>query len=193
MGTFEAQLAGWLQPGAIACPEEESYAAVTDLVHRYSTTLFRVAYSVTRNTGEAEDVVQETFLRVLRHREKLAELRDPRVWLVRIAWNLVLDRKRRSKTRPETEDIDDLIRVLPARERRADEELIAAQGHSHILSLIDELPAKERQVLLLSALEELSTAQIAVVLRTTESTIRSRIFRARRMIAAKLQQKAEKQ
>ena len=122
-----------------------------------------MAYTCHPQRGEAEDVVQETFLRVLRHREKLAELRDPRVWLVRIAWNLVLDRKRRSKARPETDDIDDLVRVLPARERRADEELIAAQGHAHILGLIDELPAKEREVPLLSAVDELSTAQIAMV------------------------------
>ena len=138
--------------------------------------------------GEAEDVVQETFLRVLRHREKLAELRDARVWLVRITWNLVLDRKRRSKTRPETEDIEDLVRVLPGKQRGAEEELIAAQGHARILGLIDELPSKEREALLLSAVEELSTVQIAVVLHTTESTIRSRIFRARHMLTAKLEQ-----
>jgi RNA polymerase sigma-70 factor, ECF subfamily len=127
---------------------------------------------------------------VLRHRDKLAELRDPRVWLVRIAWNLVLDRKRRSKARPETEDIESLVRILPSKEHSADEMLIAAQRHAHILHLIDELPAKEREVLLLSAVEELSTAQIAVVLSTTESTIRSRIFRARRVLAARLEQES---
>lgn len=161
-------------------------AAVTALVHAYSTTIYRVAYSVTRNTGDAEDVVQETFLRVLRHQHKLAEVRDPRVWLVRIAWNLVLDRKRRSKTRPETQDIEPLARVLPAEGLGADESLIAAQGRAHILGLIDMLPAKERQVLLLSAVEELSTAEIAMVLKTTESTVRSRIFRARRALQAML-------
>lgn len=189
MGTYEGQLAGWMTPEAAARPEADSYAAVAGLVHQYSATLYRVAYSVTRNAGEAEDVVQETFLRVLRHHEKLVELRDPRIWLVRITWNLVLDRKRRSKARPETDDIEDLVRVLPGKERGAEEELIAAQGYARILGLIDELPSKEREALLLSAVEELSTVQIAVVLHTTESTIRSRIFRARRMLAAKLEQR----
>ncbi len=84
----------------MAIPEQDAHAQVTALVEEYSTTLYRVAYSVTRNAADAEDVVQETFLRVLRHRNKLAEVRDYRVWLVRIAWNLVLDRKRRAKTRP---------------------------------------------------------------------------------------------
>ena len=187
MGTFEGQLVGWLDSEAVVCPEQDAQATITALVHEYSATLYRVAYSVTRNASEAEDVVQETFLRVLRHKHKLAELREPRVWLVRITWNLVLDRKRRSKTRPETQDIEDVVRILPAGDLSADKALIAAQQHARILHLIDSLPSKEREVLLLSAVEELSTAQIAMVLETTESTVRSRIFRARRELAAKLE------
>lgn len=187
MGTFDGQLVGWLDSEPVARAEDEIQAAITALVHEYSTTLYRVAYSVTRNASEAEDVVQETFLRVLRHKNKLAELRDARVWLVRITWNLVLDRKRRSKTRPETQDIEDVVRILPAADLSADRAMIADQRHARILSLIDELPAKEREVLLLSAIEELSTVQIAMVLGTTESTVRSRIFRARRELASKLE------
>lgn len=187
MGTFEGQFVGWLDAEAVSRPQEDTDAVVTALVHEYSATLYRVAYSVTRNAAEAEDVVQETFLRVLRHQNKLAEVRDVRVWLVRITWNLVLDRKRRTKTRPETQDIEDLVRILPASDLNADEALIAAQRHARILRLIDELSPKEREVLLLSAVEELSTVQIAMVLNTTESTVRSRIFRARRGLAAMLE------
>jgi RNA polymerase sigma factor (sigma-70 family) len=91
MGTVEGHFVGWLEAEAVAKPEQDTHAQVTALVEEYSTTLYRVAYSVTRNAADAEDVVQETFLRVLRHRNKLAEVRDYRVWLVRIAWNLVLD------------------------------------------------------------------------------------------------------
>ncbi len=49
--------------------EAGSGEAIAALVAQYSTTLYRVAYSITRNAAEAEDAVQETFLRVLRHRE----------------------------------------------------------------------------------------------------------------------------
>jgi RNA polymerase sigma-70 factor, ECF subfamily len=190
MGSYDGSFVGWLYAGALARAEaqEETHDAVTALVHQHAATLYRVAYSVTRNAAEAEDIVQETFLRVLRHREKLSEVRDPRVWLVRIAWNLVLDRKRRTKTRPETQDFEDLTQNLPAGDLSAVETLIASQRHARILGLIDELPAKEREVLLLSAIEELSTVEIAVVLSTTESTVRSRLFRARRALAAKLEQ-----
>lgn len=183
MSSFEAQVGGWFYTQPVLKTREDVSEIITALVAEYSTTLYRVAYSVTRNSAEAEDIVQETFLRVLRHQGKLDEIRDARVWLVRIAWNLSLDRKRRSKARPETEDIADLVRTLPSGERRADDEVISSQEHARVLALIDQLPAKERQALLLSALEELSTSEIASICSTTESSIRSRIFRARRELA----------
>src|SRR5712672_4400376 len=67
------------------------------LVETYSSLLFRVAHSVLRGRAEAEDVVQDVFVRVLEHRRSLPEVRDMRVWLIRIAWNLAIDRKRRKR------------------------------------------------------------------------------------------------
>jgi len=163
---------------------EEALAALVD---QYATTLYRVAFSVLRNAADAEDAVQEAFLRVLRHRDTLEEVRDHRVWLIRIVWNIVLDRKRRAKTRPETDDISDLARVLPATGLSADERAAAAQHHARILELVDRLPAKEREVLVLSAFEELNSVEIAEVLRITESSVRSRLFRARNLMAELLQ------
>jgi RNA polymerase sigma-70 factor (ECF subfamily) len=163
--------------------EEETIAA---LVTEYSGTLYRVAFSVLRNSADAEDAVQEAFLRVLRHRDTLDEVRDQRVWLIRIVWNIVLDRKRRAKTRPETDDVDELARVLPAEGLSAEQIASAAQHHAHVLACVEQLPAKERQVLMLSAFEELSSVEIASVLGITESSVRSRLFRARNLMAGLL-------
>lgn len=163
---------------------EEALAA---MVEQYALTLYRVAFSVLRNTADAEDAVQEAFLRVLRHRDDLGEVRDQRVWLIRIVWNIVLDRKRRAKTRPETDDVSELARVLPAGDLSADERAAAAEHHALVLTLIDSLPAKERQVLILSAFEELSSVEIAQVLGITESSVRSRLFRARNLMADLMQ------
>ena len=160
--------------------EEQTLAALVD---QYASTLYRVAFSVLRNTADAEDAVQETFLRVLRHRDSLHEVRDQRVWLIRIVWNIVLDRKRRAKTRPETDDIADLARVLPADGLSAEQRTAAAQHHAHVLACVDQLPAKEREVLALSAFEELSSVEIAGVLGITESSVRSRLFRALNLMA----------
>lgn len=157
--------------------------ALAALVEQYASTLYRVAFSVMRNPSDAEDAVQEAFLRVLRHRDDLGEVRDHRVWLIRIVWNIVLDRKRRAKTRPETDDVEELARVLPADGLSAEQRAAAAQHHAHVLACVEQLPAKERQVLMLSAFEELSSVEIASVLGITESSVRSRLFRARNLMA----------
>jgi RNA polymerase sigma-70 factor, ECF subfamily len=90
------------------------------LVETYSAVLFRVVHSVVRNQAEAEDVVQDVFVRVLQHKEKLLEVREIRVWLIRIAWNLALDRRRR--IRPEQFD-EGFAEGLVSRELPADEAL----------------------------------------------------------------------
>jgi RNA polymerase sigma-70 factor (ECF subfamily) len=164
--------------------EEATLAA---LVSQYAGTLYRVAFSVLRNAADAEDAVQEAFLRVLRHRDTLGEVRDQRVWLIRIVWNIVLDRKRRAKTRPETDDVAELERVLPSGGLTAEQIASAAQHHAHVLACVDQLPAKERQVIMLSAFEELTSVEIAAVLGITESSVRSRLFRARNLMAGLLQ------
>jgi RNA polymerase sigma-70 factor (ECF subfamily) len=73
--------------------------------------------------------------------------------------------------------------VLPAGGLSAHERLAAAQHHAHVLCCVEQLPAKERQVLLLSAFEELTSVEIAQVLGITESSVRSRLFRARNLMA----------
>ena len=157
--------------------------ALEALVDQYATTLYRVAFSVLRNQSDAEDAVQEAFVRVLRHRETLGEIRDHRVWLIRIVWNIVLDRKRRAKTRPETDDISEVARVLPANGLTAEERAAAAQHHAQVMACVEKLPAREREVMVLSAFEELSSVEIAAVLEVTESSVRSRLFRARNLLA----------
>lgn len=187
MSTSQAIYAGWMEIVNSTVDElahaQTEEAALEALVQEYAGALYRVAYSVLRNPADAEDAVQEAFLRVLRHRDTLHEVRDQRVWLIRIVWNIVLDRKRRSKTRPETDDVQELARVLPSNGLSAEQLAAAAQHHSHVLSCVDKLPPKERQVLTLSAFEELSSVEIAAVLGITESSVRSRLFRARNLMA----------
>jgi RNA polymerase sigma-70 factor (ECF subfamily) len=194
MSTGQAIYTGWMEIPNSAVNEEvqrraEDHALAAQLaalVDQYSSALYRVAFSVLRNPSDAEDAVQEAFLRVLRHRDTLGEVRDHRVWLIRIVWNIVLDRKRRAKTRPETDDVADLARVLPSSGLSAEELAAAAQHHARVLACVEQLPEKERQVLTLSAFDELSSVEIAAVLGITESSVRSRLFRARNLMAGLL-------
>ncbi len=153
------------------------------LVETYSTLLFRIAYSVLRNRTEAEDVVQDVFIRVLEHRLSLSTVRDMRVWLVRIAWNLALDRKRRK--RPEQLD-ENFAKSLASATISADAAMEEAQRYQSALQEVERLPKAERHVLLLSALEELSTAEIAGVLGRSESAVRALLSRARARLRERL-------
>jgi RNA polymerase sigma-70 factor (ECF subfamily) len=163
-------------------PEQDLNATFIAMVYQYSALLNRVARSLTRDASEAEDVVQETFLRALRHHNKLAELRDTRTWLTRITWNLALDRKRRAKTRRQTGNFEEVSRSLTTGGLSADATLIGAQRLGVILDIVDTLPSREREVFLLSAVNELSTVEIARALKTTDSAIRSRLYRARKAL-----------
>jgi RNA polymerase sigma-70 factor (ECF subfamily) len=191
MSAGQAVFSGWMEITDNAVYDEArkraEEQALAGLVSQYAGTLYRVAYSVLRNSADAEDAVQEAFVRVLRHRDSLHEVRDQRVWLIRIVWNVVLDRKRRMKTRPETDDVAELARVLPVGGLTAEERVAAAQHHARVLACVERLPAKERQVLMLSAFEELTSVEIASVLGITESSVRSRLFRARNLMAGLLE------
>ena len=146
------------------------------IVDGYSSLLFRIANSVLRSRSEAEDVVQDAFIRLLEHRDKLAAVRDTRVWLIRIAWNLALDRKRRK--RPEQLD-EAFAQSLASATMPADTAMAEAQRFQSVLREIERLPRAERHVLLLSALDELSTTEIAAVLERSESAVRALLSRAR--------------
>jgi RNA polymerase sigma-70 factor (ECF subfamily) len=184
MSTGEGYLTG--RPDIVlgSVPEQDLNA----IFYQYSDLLKRVARSVTRDASEAEDVVQETFLRALRHHNKLAELRDTRTWLIRITWNLALDRRRRAKTRRRTDNFEEVSRSLTTGALSAETELINAQRRAGVLLHIDALPAREREAFLLSAVNELSTVEIAQVLQTTDSTIRSRLYRARKALQVLIEQ-----
>jgi RNA polymerase sigma-70 factor (ECF subfamily) len=157
---------------------------VAALVETYSTLLFRVAHSVLRNPTEAEDAVQDTFVRVMQHQNKIPAINDLRPWLVRITWNLALDRRRR--IRPD--QLDDISALtLTAPHTPADRALDDARQLARVFHEIDRLPRAERQVLLLSAIEELDTRELAEVLNKSESAIRALIFRARARLRERLE------
>lgn len=153
------------------------------LVETYSLTLFRIAHSVLRSRAEAEDVVQDAFVRVFERPAALSEVRDMRIWLIRIAWNLAIDRRRR--IRPEQMD-DAFVDGLAGRDLPADEVMAEAARMKAVLREMDRLPRREREVLVLSAVEELGTAEVAMVLGRSESAVRALLFRARTRLRERL-------
>jgi RNA polymerase sigma-70 factor (ECF subfamily) len=171
---------------AFVSAETTSETDITALVQTYSGLLFRVAHSILRNRAEAEDAVQDAFLRVLEHKKELPAVRDLRVWLVRITWNLAIDRRRR--IRPDQLD-EPFAESLVARTIPADQSLSDARQIAATLREIERLPKPERHALLLSAIDELSITEISTVLHRSESAVRALLFRAR----TRLRERLEKQ
>jgi RNA polymerase sigma-70 factor (ECF subfamily) len=174
---------------AFVSAEKPSETDLTALVQTYSALLFRVAHSILRNRAESEDVVQDVFLRVLQHHHKahrleLPPIRDLRVWLVRITWNLAIDRRRR--IRPDQLD-EPFAESLVARTAPADQALSDTRQITATLREIERLPKPERHALLLSAIDELSITEISTILHRSESAVRALLFRARTRLRERLE------
>jgi RNA polymerase sigma-70 factor, ECF subfamily len=154
-------------------------------VREHARLVYRVAYSVLRNHHDAEDATQETFVRVLRYRRKLAGIRDPRTWLARIAWRVAVERRRKA---PEIslDEEDQIVAQVRSLAAGADEILMSAEMNSYLAAMIATLPGKLRDPLRLSTVEEMSPADIAGVLGIKEAAVRSRLFRARQILQEKL-------
>jgi RNA polymerase sigma-70 factor, ECF subfamily len=156
----------------------DPFADLESCIQQHARLLFKVAYGVLRNSHDAEDVVQETFLRA--HRSRFSEVRDSQAWLATIAFRLAIDRKRK----PVELDVADF--ELPTREANAEHVVMHRQQVQRLRMLIASLPEDLRFPLVLSAIEELNSRQIGAVLGIPESSVRGRIMRARQVLKEKL-------
>lgn len=147
-------------------------------VRQHARFVFRVAYGVLRNSHDAEDVVQEVFLRV--HRTGTRGVRDLAAWLATIAFRLALDRTRKQET------LDIAQSELSSNAPDAEYIAIHRQQIDRVHRLIAVLPEDLRYPLVLSALEELNSRQIGEVLGISESSVRGRLLRARQVLKEKL-------
>jgi RNA polymerase sigma-70 factor (ECF subfamily) len=164
---------------------EAAHAELEAAVREHAGFVYRVAWSVLRNRQDAEEVAQETFFRFWRSRKKWTEIRDRRGWLARTAWRVSLDRR----GKPPEVGLEEAAKAVGEfRARGAGAEEIAANRQMMVLldRLIAALPSDLREVLTLSAVEEMSSAEIAEILGIPPGSVRTRLMRAREMLRAKL-------
>jgi RNA polymerase sigma-70 factor (ECF subfamily) len=150
----------------------------SDLVRRQARFVFRVAYAVLHDVHDADDAVQETFLKLYRSRG-WDRIRDEKAYLARVAWRIAVDlRARKPKSAPVVEA------AWPG--RNPEQDAIASDRDSVIHRLIDALPEELRQPLVLSGLQELSSTESARIMGISENAVRSRVMRARQILKQKL-------
>ncbi|HEY7353537.1 MAG TPA: RNA polymerase sigma factor [Terriglobales bacterium] len=160
---------------------------IESAVHEHSRLVYRIAYSVLRNHHDAEDATQETFMRVLRYRRRLEGVQNAKTWLARIAWRVAVARsKRHLEVSMSEQEICAVAEEVTSQMISAEENALANETERLLNQLIAALPAQQRDALRLSTVEELTHSEIADVLGTSESSVRSRIFRARQILKEKL-------
>src|SRR5207249_3918241 len=113
---------------------------------------------------------------------------DRKTWLARIAWRVAIERGRKLPEIPlEEAEACKAVAQLRSQLVSAEEHLLGREMAGVLQTLISALPAQLRDVLTLSTVEELAPVEIAEVLATSESSVRSRIFRARQILKEKLE------
>jgi RNA polymerase sigma-70 factor (ECF subfamily) len=181
---------------AIGDNVRELDVAVEETVREYARFVFRLAYSVLRNHADAEDAAQEVFVRVVKYKDKLPEVRDRKVWLARIAWRVSLDWKSSASSgRKHSESEADPAILLDVAASGPSAEHIV--GNQQMLSLLEKmiatLPPDLREAVVLSTVQELNSSEIAEVLGIPEGSVRTRLMRARNLLKQKLAAAMEKQ
>lgn len=170
-------------------------AAVEQLVREHSRFIFRIAFSILRDHHEAEDAAQEVFLRVMKYKQRLPEVREQKTWLARIAWRCAIDRSQKLRARLHSDlslDANDgsAATLAAIRDMTADPEQLAASAQMSALlqRMISSLPDDLRITLSISTVRELSSAEVASILGIPEGSVRTRLMRARKLLKQKLQQ-----
>ena len=136
--------------------------------------LYRIAFHILEQQDEAEDAVQETFLKLWEMRDKLDGVESAKAYSIRILKNECLDRLRKAKKEVPAEQALAKESILPA-----DEQIDAKRRLEKVLGAIKSLPDSQKQVLLLRTVEELSYEEISERMGMSQLTLRVLLTRAR--------------
>ncbi len=171
-------------------------AKFSELAMEYMPSLYTAALRMTRNPADAEDLVQETYLKAYRAFNGFTEGTNLKAWLYRILTNTYINAYRAKKRRPEESDIDDLenfylYRRLGGLEgaaagRSAEDEVLDHFTETEVKEAIEALPEQFRMAVLLGDVEGFSYKEIAEILDVPIGTVMSRLHRGRRALQKRL-------
>ena len=177
----------------VAQAREGDMQAFSELVRRYESKIFRLAQHITQNREDAEDVLQETFLKAYEHLNQFQGQSKFYTWIVRIAVNQALMKLRRRKTDKsvsldETIDTgeDTIVREIAAWDEDPEQRFSRDEIGDILDSAIQSLEPPYRSVFVLRDIEELSTEETAEALGLSVPAVKSRLLRARLQLREKL-------
>lgn len=162
-------------------------AAFGELVRMHQSAVYNLAYRMLANRVESEDAAQETFMRAYANLDRYDMERPFRTWLLSITSNYCIDRLRRRRlTWLSLEEPLPPTAALHSDETEPEDAVIEDERNAMIQALLAELAPDYRAAVVLHYWYDYSYAEIADILDTTESAVKSRLFRARQTLAARL-------
>jgi RNA polymerase sigma factor (sigma-70 family) len=176
-------------PGAATPPSDWQPPSWDEIVAEHSARVYRLAYRLTGNPHDAEDLTQEVFVRVFRSLSSYTP-GTFEGWLHRITTNLFLDQARRKSKIRFDALADDADARIPSRSAAPDTQVIDGVFDDDVESALAELPPDFRAAVVLCDIEGLSYEEIADVLGLKLGTVRSRIHRGRTMLRKALAHRA---
>lgn len=174
--------------------------AFADLVELYKDKIYHLGYRMLGNRQEAEEIVQETFLRVFRSLERYDESMKFSTWIFRIGTNLSIDRLRKRKISYSLDaevvsDRDgegsDWYGMLASEDPTPEEQILLSETQRRIRDAIETLPEKYKSVVILKYMEDMSLQEIGDVLGMPVTTVKTRVHRGREFLKKKLESKEE--
>lgn len=168
-------------------------AAFSELVNRYERKIFRLAKHITQNDEDAEDVLQETFLKAYSHLESFQGHSKFYTWIVRIAVNEALMKLRKRKSsrtisldEPTDTGEDTMVREIAVWEENPEQKYSRDELREILDKAVESLKPAFRTVFVLRDIEEMSTEETASALDISIPAVKSRLLRARLQLREKL-------
>ena len=178
---FVADLIGPLDDAELVRRIRAGETALFELVmRRYNQRLFRVLRSLLRDESEAEDVLQDAYVRAYANLGQLEQPERLASWLTHIAVNEAKARLRRRGRIAEAKE--ERLRAVPSPSSDPEQEALGKQMQRVLVSAIDELPVGYRTVFVLRDVEGMSTAEVSESLSVSEQAVKMRLHRARAML-----------
>ena len=168
-------------------------AALNDLMERHATPVFRLLCRMLNNEDDANDLAQETFVRVFQARASFVTNKKFSNWLFTIAANLARNQIRWRTRHPNVSlDAEANSTDQPLREKLASpaptpkEQVLSRERAVAVRVAVNALPEDMREAIVLCEWEEHSMAEAAIILETTPKAVESRLYRARQILRAQL-------
>jgi len=163
------------------------------VMRRYNTRLYRVARAILKNDGEAEDVMQDAYVRAFQYLGQFAGCSKFSTWLTRIAVHEALARAHKAKRFEEWDDMNENMQgeigAVPVK-LNPESETASVEMNKILEQAIESLPEQYRTVVMMRDVEEMTTAETAECLSLTEDNVKIRLHRAHGMLRKELYQSA---